>query len=261
VLLKGAGYAAIDLAPGRGRRVADIDLLVAKGNLTRVEELLSAHGWQSRDISEYDDAYYRQWMHELPPLHHAERHSTVDLHHAVLPTTSRLKPSSERLLAHAVPIGSAGDRVLSPPHMVLHGAAHLFHDGEIAGALRDLVDLDSLLRTFGAQPRFWDDFVREAQELDLTRPAFYAVRYAQRWFRTPVPAPVSQTIETWGPPAPVRAAMDQLVSRTLPDATRLPSRAAVFSLYVRSHWLRMPPLMLARHLTRKAVVRMFGEER
>ena len=28
---------------------------------------------------------------------------------------------------------------------------------------------------------------------------------------------------------------------------------AVFALYVRAHWLRMPPVMLVRHLTVKAL--------
>ena len=66
-----------------------------------------------------------------------------------------------------------------PSHMVLHAAAHLFHDGEIAGAIRDLVDLDSLLRYFGDDPKFWGDLMGGASTLGLTRPAYYALRYAE----------------------------------------------------------------------------------
>ena len=37
------------------------------------------------------------------------------------------------------------------------------------------------------------------------------------------------------------------------DATDTWTPAALFALYVRAHWLRMPPLLLARHLTIKAL--------
>jgi hypothetical protein len=140
--------------------------------------------------------------------------------------------------------------------MVLHAAAHLFHDGEIAGAIRDLVDLDQLLRSFakdGQGEAFWRDLVQEAVALDLTRPAYYALRYAQRWFDTPVPADVAVETAAWAPPAAVRRLMDALVQRTIPEGFRDTSQAAVLALYVRSHWLRMPPLQVVRHLTRKSL--------
>src|SRR4029079_13106255 len=122
----------------------------------------------------------------LPPMIHRDRRSVVDVHHGILPRTSRLKPSPDRLLQQAETLGD-GVRVLCPAHIVLHAAAHLFHDGEIAGAIRDLVDLDQLLRWFGRAEAFWRSFRRETRALDLARPAYYALRYARRWFGTPLP--------------------------------------------------------------------------
>jgi hypothetical protein len=252
ILLKGGAYIAAGLPPGHGRRVADIDVLVPRADLGRVEKILQENGWEFPEIDAYDNRYYREWMHELPPMVHHDRRSVVDVHHAILPRTSRLKPSSERLLEQATPVES-GVRVLSPAHMVLHAAAHLFHDGEIAGAIRDLVDLDQLLRVFGQHEGFWDELGREAVALDLTRPAYYALRYAQRWFGTPIPAAVVATHSAWGPPAAIRHLMDALVQRTIPEGFRDTTQAAVFALYVRSHWLRMPPLQVLRHLTRKGL--------
>jgi hypothetical protein len=53
--------------------------------------------------------------------------------------------------------------------------------------------------------------------------------------------------------------MDRAVPPVLlpptPGQGRLRRPAAVF-LYVRSHWLRMPPLLLARHLARKSLRRV-----
>jgi hypothetical protein len=252
ILLKGGAYIAAGLPPGRGRRVADIDVLVPRADLGNVEKILQEHGWQFPEIDAYDNRYYREWMHELPPMVHRDRHSIVDVHHAILPRTSRLKPSSERLLERAKRTAD-GAHVLCPAHMVLHAAAHLFHDGEIAGAIRDLVDLDQLLRSFGEDPVFWGDLVEEAAALDLTRPAYYALRYAHRWFDTPVPGRVTAQTSAWAPPEPIRRLMDALVERTIPHGFRNTSQAAVLALYVRSHWLRMPPLQVVRHLARKSV--------
>ena len=107
------------------------------------KQILQENGWEFPEINAYDNRYYREWMHELPPMVHRERRSVVDVHHGILPRTSRLKPSPDRLLQQAETLGD-GVRVLAPAHIVLHAAAHLFHDGEIAGAIRDLVDLDQL---------------------------------------------------------------------------------------------------------------------
>jgi hypothetical protein len=50
--------------------------------------------------------------------------------------------------------------------------------------------------------------------------------------------------------------MDRFVERALPGRFSRGSSIAVFALYVRSHWLRMPPFLLARHLARKGIRRM-----
>jgi hypothetical protein len=252
ILLKGAGYIAAGLPPGRGRRVADIDVLVPRADLGRVEQILQENGWEFPEIDAYDNRYYREWMHELPPMIHRERRSIVDVHHGILPQTSRLKPSSERLLEHATSIGD-GVSVLCPAHIVLHAAAHLFHDGEIAGAIRDLVDLDQLLRWFGRDEAFWRSLRRETPALDLARPAYYALRYARRWFGTPLPDDVIAEMAAWAPPAAVGRLMDTLVDRAVMGHSGRASSAAVFALYVRSHWLKMPPPQVVRHLIKKAL--------
>jgi Uncharacterised nucleotidyltransferase len=254
ILLKGAGYIAAGLPPGRGRRVDDIDVLVPRADLGRVEHILQENGWEFPEINAYDNRYYREWMHELPPMIHRERRSVVDVHHGILPRTSRLKPSSDRLLQQAETLGD-GVRVLAPVHIVLHAAAHLFHDGEITGAIRDLVDLDQLLRWFGRDDQFWERLVEETPVMDLARPLYYALRYTQRWFGTPLPHVVTAAMRTWAPPAPVRRLMDVLVDGAMMGTSGRSASASVFALYVRSHWLKMPPFLVIRHLLRKSLRR------
>jgi Uncharacterised nucleotidyltransferase len=261
VLLKGAAYIAAGLPASRGRVVTDVDILVPASDLRQVEGALLAAGWEPVKLDRYDQRYYRDWMHELPPLQHRRRTSVVDVHHNILPLSGRLHPNAAALLERAVPCGPKGFFVLGPEDMVLHGAAHLFQDGELAGAVRDLVDADALLRDFGARfPGFWDRLVPRARQLELERPLFYALRYAERLLATPIPAPVTDAAAEAAPSLPVLKLMDALVQRALLPAgagraTTGEERARML-LYARSHWLRMPHGRLAAHLGHKALRRL-----
>ncbi|MFQ5958846.1 MAG: nucleotidyltransferase family protein [Alphaproteobacteria bacterium] len=260
ILLKGAAYVAAELPLARGRLVTDVDIMVPKESLFSVEKALRRHGWESMKLDPYDQRYYRTWMHELPPFMHRERRTVLDVHHTILPETSRLKPDPRKLAEAARALERQQFYVLAPADMVAHGAAHLFHDGDMALALRDLVDLHDLIGRFGDERYFWSQLVLRAHELDLARPLFYALRYASRLLGTPVPEDVTAAAAACAPPMSVLALMDGLVPRVLlpdhPDRPRRASSAAALLLYIRSHWLRMPPLLLAKHLSRKAFMRL-----
>src|SRR5690606_30867577 len=146
-----------------------------------VEAALMLHGWTSTHHDAYDQRYYRTWMHELPPMQHIHRMTVIDVHHAILPETATCRPDPAKLMAAARPIeASNGLMTLAPVDMVLHSACHLFHESETDHGLRDLVDIDALLRHFGTMPDFWRHLPERARELELQRPLRYALRYARR---------------------------------------------------------------------------------
>jgi hypothetical protein len=162
--------------------------------------------------------------------------------------------------AAAVPLpGFANLFVFQPVDMVLHSATHLFHEGELDKGLRDLVDVDLMLRHFGREGHFWPALAARATEVGLTRPLHYALRYASRILDTPVPAALRASAEAWGPAAPLPLLMDALYLRALrpnhPTASDRLTALARWMLYVRAHWLRMPAHLLVYHLTRKALRR------
>jgi len=259
ILLKGAAYVIAGLPPGAGRVFSDIDILVPKAQLLDVESALLAHGWMASQHDAYDQRYYREWMHELPPLQHMLRETTIDVHHAILPQTMAMHPDSNALRAAAVPLAGYQDLlVLAPTDMVLHSAAHLFYESELFNGLRDLVDLDALLRHFSQTPEFWHQLTQRAGDLGLTRCLYYALRYTRMLLHTPIPPPVAAAIEDARPPFPISAIMDVLYRRALlPDHASCVDHATFAArkcLYVRGNWLRMPPLKLARHLFHKAFI-------
>lgn len=257
ILLKGAAYVMAELPAASGRLFGDIDILVPKDRLPAVEAALMLHGWAITKTDAYDQRYYRTWMHELPPLQHMQRQTVIDVHHAILPETARFHPDSASLIAAAWAPGSdVALKVLAPADMVLHSATHLFC-GEIEKGLRDLADLDSLLRHFGTGQLFWDTLGERAATLDLTRPLFYALRYTTQILGTPVPDSMLQSIKS-PPTGLLLILMDTLFMRAFrPDHPSCVLRftgAARWLLYLRAHWLRMPPWLLARHLWHKAFI-------
>ena len=232
ILLKGTAYAAAGLMAGQGRSIGDLDILVPRGSLDAAQTALLAAGWEWVKEDPYDDLYYRRWMHELPPLIHRERDRMVDVHHNILPLTARPKPDPAAMIADGVELPS-GLRVLSPPDMIVHAATHLFADGDLAGGLRNLWDIHRLLEQFGEE-----GVKRRAERHGLSGPVARALRIRNAFFS-------GGRLDVSDRPFARR-----LLARN--DWGQETRKGLRFAFYIRSHWLRMPPLMLARHLWVKA---------
>lgn len=253
VVMKGCAYVLLNLPNAGGRVFADVDLMATEKDLESVESSLNTAGWHGMKLTPYDQNYYRKWTHELPPLVHEEREVEIDLHHNILPRTARLKPSSGQLLKRSRQLPGTRFRVLANEDIVLHAMVHLMFDSDLADKLRDLVDINDLLIHFSAKDeQFWPKFIDRATELDLERPAFYSIHYAKLLLKTEVPDCVTDTIAHWAPFRPVAWIMDRLVPRALfpthPDKRSRLTDVSRLLLYMRSHWIRMPPWLLAYHL-------------
>jgi hypothetical protein len=257
ILLKGAAYLIANLPPARGRLFSDVDILVPKTLLPAVESRLMLAGYATTHHHPHDQRYYRRWMHELPPMQHIKRLTVIDVHHAIVPETARTHPDTPEFFRAAIPVSEwPGVAVLAPADMVLHSATHLFHNEEFTHGLRDLVDIDQLLRHFGSEAAFWPALTARAERMGLAGMLYYAFRFTTRLLATPVPPTAMEAIARHGPPAIVRAAMDRLLFAGLrPTAGMASTRFARRLLNLRGHWLKMPVPLLAWHLTVKSLRR------
>lgn len=259
IVLKGGAYVLANSPAATGRLFNDIDILVPRDQLGPVEAALLLAGWHPTSLSDYDQRYYRRWMHEIPPLQHVQRATVIDVHHAILPDTARYHPDPDKLRSRAVAVaGLPGVYVLSPEDRILHSATHLFHDGELPHGLRDLTDLDLLLRDAIADRDFWLRLIARAEELQLCRPLFYALRYLRYFLDTPIPDSVMASLQAFAPNRATLVLMDGIFTRVLApmhtscaDALTPVARLAAF---VRAHWLRMPVHLLIPHLFHKAFI-------
>ncbi|MFT4615632.1 MAG: hypothetical protein ACI9NT_002790 [Bacteroidia bacterium] len=258
ILLKGAAYMLADLSVGRGRLITDIDILVRRDALDSAEQALQQHEWQSHTISDYDASYYRRWSHEIPALYHPRRDTTLDVHHTILPPTAAPKINAQLLFEELQEV-LPGIYTLCHRDMVIHSATHLFQEGEFHHGLRDVWDLDRMLRDFPHRDKdFWDTLVDRARELDLVTSLWHGLNYAQKIFATPIPANVMRNASS--PMRKLRQPlMDFLYLRAFrpnhPDCRLALTGPALYMLFVRSHYLRMPLYLLLPHLVRKAWMR------
>lgn len=243
VLMKGSAYAAANLKASHGRSIGDLDIMVSEGGLKETETLLLAAGWEWVKEDDYDDSYYRDHMHELPPLIHRERDRMIDVHHTILPKTARPNPNARAMIADAVQ-SDDGLYIFSPEDMICHCAAHMMADGDLAGGLRNLWDMHCLLDEFsGAAGDFWMRLKKRAEEHELWDAVHRAARHANALYGTNIPSDWM----LWN--FSDNLFQTRLLARN--SWGQQTHKGLRFAFYIRSHWMRMPPMMLIAHLFTK----------
>lgn len=247
VLLKGAAYAACGDRNGQGRLFTDVDLLVPRTHLPATESALFGAGWKPGRVNAYDARYYRDWMHEVPPMEHVRRHTVVDLHHAINPPVSRFHVDPARLFHRTVEV-QPGIFVLCPADRVIHCCLHLLQEGEPRKLLRDLYDLHVLVEQHFASPTGRAELLSRATELNVARLVATATGAARDLFGT---TGAADSGARWLQSCLQRSA------REGNDAS--PSVLAALSgtvVLAYSHWMKMPLHLLIPHLVRKSLLRL-----
>ena len=117
-------------------------------------------------------------------------------------------------------------------------------DGDLQGGLRNLWDFHTMTRDFAAaDPRFWDALDERAALHGLQDAVQRAARLSRDIYGAVLPADRDRRgpVDAWF--------RRRLLARD--DWGRVTARALEQVFYIRSHWLRMPPLLLTRHLWTK----------
>ena len=93
------------------------------------------------------------------------------------------------MIDEALLISGEGNRYrLRDEDLVLHAASHLLLNSEFDTGLRDLWDIDILLRHFSTiTPDFYQHLLNRADSVGLGKIARRALSLCQRYFATPMP--------------------------------------------------------------------------
>lgn len=249
IVLKGASYVLLGLPSAEGRAFTDIDILVTSTHIAAAEAALMLGGWSTGKLDAYDQRYYRQWSHEIPPMTHRQRGTTIDLHHSLAMPTCRVRIDSARMVSDAVPVNPQGFWWrLKDEDMVLHAASHLLLNSEFHRGLRDIWDIDLLYRHFASNATDYPErLLSRAREVGLESILAQALWLASVFFRTPVPDHLLPERTSLSCRVLARAA-----STRHPETRPWGQKAADLALMLREMYLRLPVRLLAVHLVHKA---------
>lgn len=254
LFLKGAAYVIGNENVAAGRTFSDIDLLVPKDEINKAERKLNLYGWFMDKYSDYDQRYYREWSHEIPPLKHSARGTVLDLHHNLVPPISGRAPDMVEFWSLATSTDNKRF-VLSDAGMALHSIVHLFCQEEFSHGFRDLTDIFLIFTANEHNQSFWQSLLRLAEKTGFTRELFYAVRYSSSILDAPCPSWVIEETDKFAPSQFVLRYHDWLFDAVLSPHHSL-CKQRLFELkhllaMNRGHWIKMPLTILIRHTVTK----------
>lgn len=259
IYLKGAAYVLNNLPVSTQRLFSDIDILLDKQDIDDAEFLLKCEGFVSEKTNDYDQKYYRMYMHEIPALRHLDRGTVLDLHHNILPVCGEHPVNIDLFKQFTISFTDARNnefKVLQPHAMFLHASVHLFNESEFDKGLRDLHDLVSLYSHFTHQDeQFVEKVIDLAQKTELTKALYYSFQCIHNIFNVELSMTASQFVLSQRAQIKFPKLYDYIFERVLipyHKSCDSPSvKLAKFLAFCRGHLLRMPLRLLIPHLTRK----------
>jgi hypothetical protein len=267
VILKGAAYCAAELPFARGRVFSDIDILVARERIQDVEQALLDDGWIGSHHNKYDQRYYREWMHEIPPMQHPQRKTLLDVHHNIVPLTGKIKIDSSLLLQDIVKLPANHFQEiyrLADVDMLLHSILHMTLDGEFNNGLRDLVDIASMMEYFSQDHDFMESLPTRAKQLDAENQLCYALQLCVDVLAINLPGTVAHTVSqhtsTGLSGRLMRKLLKQVMLSAKPFNDPAAKQLAHWLLFTRSHYLKMPLHLLLPHLVIKTLTSLKEQE-
>lgn len=261
VFLKGAAYTLLGGSLAKGRVYSDIDILVDKSALSDIKKRLAFKGWLSKPVNNYDEAYYREWMHEIPPLIHSNRGTILDIHHNIVPPISGKAPRTSVLFESMQEI-DGGFKTLSPAALVVHSCVHLFFNEDQNNGYRDLIDIWLIIQRFESES-FWNELDHLTNVIGFSTEVVLGLHYVSSFFGTRVPDKLTYKVL----PSFKWMLLDNIYKRTLlPHHSAMScghQNKALWAAWLRGHWCKMPINILLYHFvvkgSRKLIEHLFGD--
>lgn len=254
IFLKGAGYTLRHSVNGFGRVCSDLDVLVTKQDLTKAETHLKSNRWRSEELSDYDEKYYREWAHEVPPMFQINRATVLDMHHNIYPPISGRAPSVEQFFDSREQTES-GCFVLDPACTILHSAVHMFTNEDSSSWMRDLLDIILLLEEFGDEDT-WQKLMKLALDINFAAELAFCIAAVKYYSNLELPNAADEFIsdqkfnflQTW--------LMETVfINAIVPEhdsVNKFKNRLAKQVVYFRGHWIKMPVPILIKHFAIKS---------
>jgi len=258
VFLKGAAYNIEKVVSLEGRTMSDIDILVRSSEIKKTEKRLLSLGWQAKELSNYDEKYYREFAHEIPPMFDPISGTTLDIHHNLyLPVSG--KAPEESILRQNI-IATSENKLVFKKHMqALHTCVHLYWNEDVSSSLRDLYDFTCLCND-SASEQFWDVMIETAKNMNLSPLLYDVVCLSEFFFKLHCPLETKTQLRSH---LSLFQRIHQSITRSVMKRALVPNTHACSSIslqtcrflaYLRGHLIKMPVHVLVPHMFRKLIM-------
>lgn len=254
VFLKGAGYTLRKSKNSKGRVYSDIDLLVAKSDISNAEKALEKHAWCTKKVSEYDNNYYREWSHEIPPMFNIHRGTVLDLHHNILLPISGREVNVELLTKNSQSIDNTYT-VLSYAATVLHSIVHLIINEDVSNGYRDILDIITLIEENDTS-EFWQEITSLSSTLGFNNELYLALSLSVKYANLNIPGNILLSFEEQKNNRKLNFLLNYVYYFALqphsPAVQTIKHKVAINITYFLGHLQKMPLKILIPHLLTKS---------
>lgn len=192
VVLKGAALAGRLYRNVGLRTLSDLDLLVRPSDLPVADQALRRRGYAQRVDPRFRSLYRHH--HHTAPYAPPRGHPRVELHTGLVSPDHGLHPDLERMRARCrqAAFHRVQAAILCPEDQLLHVCLHLSLSDRFVRGLKDLLDIDGLVRE--SADLDWDLFLATVEDAGLGRPVLYALGLAGHCLHTPLPRAVMRRL-------------------------------------------------------------------
>lgn len=218
ILLKGADLRMRLYGESCVRPMADLDLLISPGQVSRVTPILEGMGLalqsQCSDPRPGFRELFRNELHFIPP---PSGPLLIDLHWHLRGVDNFYTLPFQRLEEMAIPLSYQGQpvKVLCPEHALIHLALHSF--SELHGVMQ-IIDLCLALHTL---PLHWPTLKEELIRFKCQAPVYPILRDLAQLFPQTIPAAILKDLSGYRPSWAERLALNHALGYCTPHFAAL----------------------------------------
>ncbi|MEA3432197.1 MAG: signal peptidase I [candidate division WOR-3 bacterium] len=184
ILLKGVALAELVYKNLALRPMSDIDLLVKKEKLPRIDEKMRKFGYSTDE--NYRNSLRYSSVDYLNSIEYRKKAVSVHFHwHLVNSTLPSFMYASkidiEKIWKEAIPVKISGTETLSlaPHHLLIHLSEHASKPGHSLSRLILLYDIAETIKVYQEELN-WELLINEAHMFNLNRPLYYSLYLTSR---------------------------------------------------------------------------------
>ncbi|MFQ6082431.1 MAG: nucleotidyltransferase family protein [Candidatus Aminicenantia bacterium] len=196
IVLKGAALAEIVYGNLALRPMLDIDLLVKKEDLLRIDEQLKILGYQPSDGSvkniNFSSAYLTTLDYRSPSKNRPSFHIHWHFVNSTIPNESYIKNIKIENIwqdAEKANIANVETLVMAPHHLIIHLSEHAFRVTHSLSKFCFFCDINEAINFY--QERLdWDRLIKDSFKFNLDRMIYLSLYFASKFLTTKIPEDV-----------------------------------------------------------------------